>query len=267
MKSILIFFLAFIFFNSVYAQLPDSVSVEQSDTLETIISDTSIIYVIQAAPVTIREKVEILLPKNKKTYYQSIYFSLLKFSEYKKARSSYEDYLLNVNAATSNTLSYSVGTSIWQCPQKIYTGIGIEFIRLKQRFQYTDFANISYTAGNRFNYISGGIDLGYWLKKDKKISCIIYGKIHGQYLVSYTGFTLEKTNLSIAQRINLETKYQPYLVDFSLNFKFLFTLKTVFLEAEPYCSFLPLSATQKDEAFSVKRTFIGIKLGFAQKLF
>lgn len=269
MKISFIFPLLFLLSLSSYSQVADSLALQEGDSLETIISDTSIIYKIIKKPFVLKERVEISKTKTRKRkeIYQSFYFSLFQFSEYKKANPSYEAYLSKVNAATKNELSYSIGTSIWQCPKKIYTGLGIEYIRLTQNFQYTSPSNQNYKEENRFNYAGFGFQLGYWFRKEKKISCILYGKMNMQYLLTYSGFTYSKVDSLGVQRLKLTMLYQKYIAEFSLNAKFIFTLKTFLLEAEPYCSLLPMSATPANEAYSLKRTFVGLRLGFTQKLF
>jgi hypothetical protein len=267
MKILFIFLILISLPICAYSQVADSLALQEGDSLETIISDTSIVYRIKRKPVVLKERVEISRAKKKKYIYQSFYFSLFQFSEYKKANASYEEYLSKVNTATTNELSYSIGTSIWQCPKKIYTGIGIDFIRLNQKFHYTSPGNQNYKETNRFNYAGFGFQLGYWLRKEKKASCIIYGKMNMQYLLTYSGFTYGKPDSLGIHRLKSTMLYQKYIAEFSLNAKFLFTLKTFLLEVEPYCSLLPMSATPSNESYSLKRTFVGLRLGFTQKLF
>jgi hypothetical protein len=264
-----IVFCLFFFFLSypLFAQTPDSLTEEGGDTLETIISDTTIIYIIQKAPVTIREKVEILKPKPKKLFFLSTNFSILTYSEKRKAITSYEEYLKKINSAISDYSGYSIGASLWKCRKKIYNGIGMDFLILKQHFSFSDAIVDNYKATNAFNYLVLNPQLGYWIGKGKKISCIGYGSIQGSYTLSYSGFTYDKTSPSIPYRINGIINYRKYLINFSANAKFLISLNKALIEIEPYVIIAPFSATVKNEAYSIRRTFIGIKFGLVHKLY
>jgi hypothetical protein len=251
---------------SVSAQ-SDSLNAEKGDTLETIVSDTSIIYVIKQTPITIREKVEIVLPKEPKKFYLSIDFSLLHFSEYKKASASHQDYLTKLNSATKNKLSYSLSSSFWQCPKKIYKGIGISFTDLIQEFDYTSTVGEKFTTNNRFNYVSFSIQGGYWFKKNNRISCIAYAEVQGNDLISHAGYTINKVEFIYIDRLDYQMHYIKYGMSVSANLKFLLFIKEILLEVEPYLTFSPFSATPKNEYYSLKRSYIGLKLGVTNILF
>ncbi len=263
-------FLSFLIFctNCCFAQTPDSSSEIGGDTIETIISDTSIIYVIRAAPVKVIEKIEVVKPKAKSLYYLSNTVSLLYFLEFKKALPQYEEYLSKLNSVTKNQNGYSIGTSIWKCPQKTFTALSITYLRLKQSFNYSNQVTyVNYKINNYFNYLEIGIHIGYILKKTNRISYIISGGIHGCNTLSYSSKTLNKLDPTLIANIKDEIKYREFLMNMSLNLKLLFTTKNINFEVEPFILISPISATIKNEAYSIKRSVLGIKVGLNHKLF
>ncbi len=258
----ILFFFAIAFTS--YCQLPEE---EQGDTLETIVTDTSIIYVIRQKPVTILETVAILQPWEKKKYYLSVGASMFLFSENKKASASHENYLSRVNDMTKNLYGYSIGGSIWRCEKKFYTGMGIDFLRLKQLFNFDPIPGLSFE--NRFNYANISFQSGYWYRKNKTISYLFYGAINEQCLLSTAGFTLIKqyTEPESAGRIYVEMNYKKYVTSFSAHVVCIVNFKPALLQIEPFFTLAPFSSTSKNEYYSVRRTFVGLKISIANKLF
>ncbi len=250
------------------AQVIDSLSEVGGDTIETIVTDTSIIYVIKAPPVTIREKLEVLKIKLKPKYFFSTSFGLVQFFELKKAKSGYQEYLNKINSSTQNRLGYSIGISIWEHRNKIFSGFSFYFLHLPQKFEYySKMSSKSYSIDNNSNYQSIGFHLGYVLKEKKKNAFIVYGGIHLDNLLSYSGRTLIKKHPNKINQLKDEITYREYLMTFSINLKYIITTSISRFEIEPFILLSPFSATIKKEAYSIQRSFIGIKLGFNNKLF
>ena len=267
MKTFLFLPILLLYFFCASAQTPIPVEEVKGDTTETIESDSTITYIIRQPAVTIIEKFEVVSPKERQKYYLSIGFVLLGFHEFKKANSSYENYLHKINSSISNKLSYSIGTSIWYCPDKIYKGIAIDFTNIQQTFHNTDLYGTGYSMNNRYNYAQLGLQTGYWIKKEKKISCILIGAIQGDWLMSYSGYTFDKTNLTNTKSLITAIDYKKYTGTISINSKFLYNSNNYMLEIEPFVKFTPISATTKNEAYTLQRFFWGIKFGVSNKLF
>ena len=194
--------------------------------------------------------------------------SILYFKEFKKAQSSYEAFLSKLDQVTNNLPSYSIGASLAKCPKKVYSGISVSFIRLNQIFNYTSPLDEKiYSAKNHFNYLNIGIHGGYWFKKEKKISYILYGGIHGDNLLSYSSYTINNSNLTTIQKIKDVTDYKEFLLDFSIQLKLLYAFQNSYIEIEPYAMISPISATLKTEVYSIERLFLGIKIGLNNKIF
>lgn len=259
----------FILFSLLYsflsiAQIPDLLS-EERDTLETIISDTSVIYVIQAEPVTIVEQVEVVKPKS--NYYLTLHSAGFVFHEYRKAAASYELYLSKLEEATKSVFSYSIGLSLWKCPKKICTGYDVNFNRFIQRFEYNSPVEGYYHTNNYTNYFSLGILLGYWIHKEKKVSCLLSGNAQINNLLSYSSVTLSKADPTVSAAIRNEISYREYIPGFSLSSRFLIATGKQFIEVSPFITAMPVSATRKNEAYTIRRIIAGITIGISNRLF
>jgi hypothetical protein len=261
-----------------FSQVPDSLISISKDTLETIVSDSAIIYVIQEAPVMIIEKVKVVKPKAH--YYLSLNISLLAFAEYKKARPSYEQYLSMVNDVTKNLPGYSFNLTLWKCPKKIYTEYSVSFTRLFQEFAFTytdtftlnkhiypESLGASQSATNNFNYLYVGSSLGYWAKKQHKISYIPSGGISVANLLSYSSYTLSKEDPIHPESIRREIRYKEFIFDLALQIRCLIRSGKNLFEITPYCRFSPISITSVNAPYSVHRALFGIRVGFNNKLF
>lgn len=247
------------------------------DTVEMIVSDTSITYIIEEEVVTVVEKITAVKPPA--NYFLSIYFSTLLFAEYKKALPSYEYYLAKVKEATGNLPSYSMGISIWKCPKRISTEYSLSFFRLQQRFTHTYTeaevdSNQFYPADigrkqsviNHFNYMNWGFSLGYWFNKTKKLSYVLSGRADICNLLSYSSYTLSKEDLRVASLRN-EIKYREFIMDFMLQLRAFYKTNTCMLEITPYLSASPFSSTASAEPYKLYRFMAGLKVGITNKLF
>ena len=163
-------------------------TVQESDTLEGETTDTSIVYIIKKAPVTIREKIEIQREKQKQYFHLSWAFQGFIYSERRKAASGHEDYVKALNTKLTSLPSYSIGLRLWKAPKEYVYGISITSRRILQKFRVND----SVIVTNNYNYGSIGIHYGKYFKKGQKISYLIHGGILGDFLFQRKDILLTK---------------------------------------------------------------------------
>lgn len=237
------------------------------DTVETIITDSSITYVIKRTPVKIIEKVEIEKPKVKKNFYLSIGLSVLACREIQKASPGHEDFAAKVISSMGATKGYSVNSTLYRCPQKISMGLSVGFQRLFQEFKITDQEDVTYTTYLLFNSSAIGGQYGYWFKKADKTSFLIAGGAGVEILLSYSGFMHDKSGSDSLHRISLVVSYRQILPYISIHPKLLFNRKNYLIELEPYFVFIPTSATRRKEYYTARRSYVGIRVNLTNKLF
>ena len=271
------FFLVTLFLFFFYSHFSFSQKTEKNapeipvDTIEGSSTDTSIVYIIKKPPVTIREKVEVERAKIKKQkyYYLSMGLSGTLYSENRKANPGYENYLKTLNTHLKTLPAFGLDISLWKAKpdEKIITGLTVGANKLLQQFTYKDTVGGNYKFINNYNYCYGGAYIGKWIRKGNKISFIPKGGMSLDYFTSVKGFTLNESNTLLFARINRTMHYHKFNISFNLAYATLLELKNSFLEIEPYAIFSPFSSTPKNEVYSLKRNFIGVKISYANKLF
>lgn len=241
----------------------DTVSVHR-DTLNTVISDTLIIYYIQEEPVTIVEKIEIRKPKDKKEYYLELFAAPQLFIDIKKARNN-SSYLSKMDSLSEDLNAYSAGVSLFRFKKKKYSGVSLSFTRFRYKFHYTDVKGNYGEATNRFNYLNLSLQAGYKISK-KNYILVPYGELQICELLSMAGFALQKENPLHVFRSNTILFYRKYNIALSIGTKFIWSLKGISLNIEPFITGSPFSYTAKDELYVQRRITGGIKIGIVNFL-
>jgi hypothetical protein len=237
------------------------------DTVEGLSTDTSIVYIIKKPPVRIKEKVEIQRLKIKQQYYLSFDMNGFLNSEKMKASAGYENYVKTLSAHTSELPGYSIGGKIWKAPEKFIIGISVNSKRIVEAFDYTDQTATRHKFTNNYNYVCVGLHAGWWFKKGQTISYMAHGGLLIDDFLSVKGFTLDKSDLTSLVRINRAMSYNKFSGSFTAGFTVVLAIKNSFLEAEPYIIIAPFSATPKKEVYALTRNFVGLRIGYTNKLF
>ena len=265
---LLLLFLSFTVIHFSFSQKIEKLPLEiSSDTLEGETTDTSIVYIIKKAAVTIKQKVEVQREKKKQYYYLSWGFHGFVYSERRKANNGNNTYLNLINPLTKERPSYSFGFRLTRAQEKIIANLTLSSKRIIQEFEYTDLNGEKYNLMNNFNYGSLGFQIGKWLKKENKLSYQIQGGIAGDYFISVKGITLDKSDFVVPARLNRIMNYKKIIPSLSINLTLLYKIQNSYIELEPYFMVSPLSATKKNEYFSISRTFIGLRIAYTNKLF
>lgn len=237
------------------------------DTIRTIVTDTSIIYVIKKAPLTIVKKVEVDIAPEKQKLLLSTGASYLYYWQRTSAKNGNEEYLKLVNEHTSTQPGYEIYSEIFRYYNRYYLGIDLHFSRTRQKFTFADSVGKELSANNRFNFFGTGIYGGYVLAKTRHYKMIPCIGLQMNKLTSYSGYTIHKADHSEPLQLIYAMKYKAHIINTTLGIKNLIRIKKLIFEIQPYFSFSPMSYTGKDELYKEWRTFAGLKIGFITRLF
>ncbi len=269
------FFFAFIFFITFscfsYAQETDNrFTGIPGDTIEGESTDTSIVYIIKKAPVTIKEKVEIERSKIKKYYYFTFALSSFLNSNRYKARSGSEELIQTLNSSTNSQPGLGAMIQLQQTINNNILGLSVSGRRLHEAFRYApSHANAggeTFTFQNSYTYITGSVIVGKWFRKDDKLSYQITGGPSLDYLFGVSGYSLTALDgnfVYIAESIS----YKKINAALFLSPKLLYKFKHSYLEIAPYAFLSPFSMTKGNELYSIKRQQIGLSIQLTQELF
>jgi hypothetical protein len=267
------FFLSLSFFILFFSVISYSQNTEKqpseivADTIEGTSTDSTIVYIIKKPAVTIREKFEIELAKRKKYFHVSMGFSYFKYTEKGKASPGHKDYFEAVKNARKPLYGYGINIELWQAPRKLITGISIGGIRMLEQFTLKDDSGTGLLRKNSYTYGNVMLVLGKWFKKEDKISFQVLGGPSIDYMISYTGLALAKSNPQSTTTISQTMTYRPFVVSFKAGVKMLFQLNKSYIEIEPYAVIAPFSATVNKEYYTLTRNFYGIKINLMNKLY
>ncbi len=267
------FFLSLLFFILFFSVISYSQNTEKqpseivADTIEGTSTDSTIVYIIKKPAITIREKFEIELAKRKKYFHVSMGFSFFKYTEKLKAIPGQEDYTAAVKNATKPLYGYGISMELWQAPKKLITGVSIGGQRMLERLTLKQDSGAGLLRKNSYTYGNVTLILGKWFKKENKISFQVLSGPSIDYIVSYTGLTLIKSNTQTTTTISQIITYRPYVVSFKAGVKILYQLNNSYIEIEPYVVIAPFSATVSKEYYALTRNFYGIKINLMNKLY
>jgi hypothetical protein len=263
----LLFFILF-FSGSSYSQNTEKQPAEMvADTIEGISTDSTIVYIIKKPAVTIREKFEIELAKRKKYFHVSMGLSGLVYSEKYSATKGHENYTETVKKSSRPLSGYGINIELWQAPKKLITGVSIGGIRILEQFNIQDNLGHNYSSKNSFTYGNIALVMGWWFKKENKISFQLLSGPSLDYIITDTGHAFDKTNTQNTTTISQSISYRPYTVSFNAGIKMLYRLNKSYIEVEPYMEIAPFSTTVKKEYYTLTRNFYGVKVNLMNKLY
>ncbi len=265
MRFFLFFILLFLLpIDSILAQDPLKPGIETaSDTIEGQSTDTSIVYIIKKAPVTIKEKVEIERSKKKYFFFSSIGVGTFFYSNTYHAREDADKtYVRNLNEATSPLPGFSTFVHLYHIPKKTIFGISIDGRRMNERFSLSEKTSLK----NSYTYGGAGIIIGKWYRKERTLSYQFMAISMVDHKFGVSGYAINETDSSttyIAESLH----YKKYNINFIVRFKLLYRTKNSFVELSPYIVLSPFSMTNKQDIFSINRNMAGISLSLTNKLF
>jgi hypothetical protein len=244
-----------------------SFCVSAQDTIRTIVTDTSIIYVIKKAPVTIVRKVEVDIAPEKQKLLLSVGASYLHYWQRTSAKSGNEEYLKLVNDHTSTQPGYEFHSEIFKYYKLFYLGIDLHFSRTKQKFTFANSEGKEFSANNRFNYFGTSVYGGYVLAKTRHYKMIPCLGFQMNKLTSYSGYTVNKADYTQPVQLISEMKYKARVLNIVIGIKNLVRIKKLAIEAQPFFMITPMSFTDKNEVYKLWRSYAGLKIGFITPLF
>ncbi|HVD96679.1 MAG TPA: hypothetical protein VNB90_00655 [Cytophagaceae bacterium] len=237
------------------------------DTIEGTSTDTSIVYIIKKPPVKIKEKVEIERQKQKQFYYCSMGFGGFTFTDHYKSRNGNAAYAKLLNDRTRPMISFSGYAQLYFMPKKTIWGAWIDAKRMSEQFVYRSNTTGEIILPNSYTYGGGGLLVGKWFNKEKKISFQTMGSFALEHLFGVSGYSFNPASDSLTTFIAQSVAYKKYHVVFTMQFKVLYQRKNSFIEIVPYFNFTPFSTTKKTDIIAVRRNIFGINVGFTNKLF
>jgi hypothetical protein len=267
------FFLSLLFFILFFSVFAYSQNTEKSpaeivaDTIEGTSTDSTIVYIIKKPAVTIREKFEVELAKRKKYFHVSMGLSGFVYTEKYKATKGHEDYVESVKKASRALSGYGINIELWQAPKKLITGVSIGGIRILEQFNIKDNLGNNYSSKNSFTYGDVLLVMGWWFKKENKLSFQLLSGPSLDYIITDTGHALDKSNTQNTTTISQSIAYRPYTISFNAGIKMLYKLNKSYIEIEPYVVIAPFSTTVKAEYYTLTRNFYGIKVNLMNKLY
>lgn len=250
-----------------FAQPPDNNTEFAGDTIEGESTDTTIVYIIKKAPVTIKERIEIQGSKLRKHVYFSFGISAFVNSNTYKPRSGYNEYTKLLNTVTNPETGYSTIMQIYNAPEKNILGFILEGRRLNERFRFTPEDGQENTFNNSYTYGSFGVLVGRWYRKGHRISYQFATAPSINHKFGVSGYSINKDTISQTVFIEERIAYHKYYASLYLTCRLLYTARNSFIEIAPYAIIVPFSMTKKTEYFSVTRNIFGVSILLTRKIF
>jgi hypothetical protein len=259
-----VFFVAFLLSTLFSFAQEDSTSLtEPGDTIDVIVTDTSILYVIKKAPVKIFERVEIERSKEKMKIYLSLHGSVLKYFQRLKPQGSYPEYSKQIASELFNTYGIASGATFWIIREKRYFGIETSFRKFEQSFMYVDNNLIK----NRFGYFNACLQIGKFMPIRENVISVLYGSLVSDFKLSTAGKTyLKPIPSDTVGLIKNIIRFRPLVFCPELHYKVMIQINEIILEAEPYVGFSLFSYTPRNEYYAQTRYYGGFRIGFVTKL-
>jgi hypothetical protein len=236
------------------------------DTIEGESTDSTIVYIIKKAPVTVREKIEIQRNKLHEHLYFSFGLSAFINSNHYNAKNGMEEYVNRLNSSTSSKMGYSSIMQLYNAPEKNIFGFMIEGRRMQENFRYTPENGQENIFENSYTYGSFGVLVGRWYRKDHKLSYQLIGAPSINYKFAVSGYSLNQATDSTIF-IEEAIAYNQLYLSLYLSCKVLYKIKNSFVEITPFTNIHPFSMTKKTEAFSIRRNIIGVSIYLTRRIF